>query len=274
MKLVNQYTCEQVESIGIFDSGLGGLTVFKRVVERMPRESIIYLGDTARVPYGAKSADTVIRYARGCARILLERGVNMLVVACNTASACALDALRDELDVPVIGVIEPGAGVAARKTRNKRIGVIGTESTIRSEAYVNAIHAIDSSLEVFRKPCPLFVPLVEEGWTSGTVAEEVARIYLKEMVSIDVDTLVLGCTHYPLLREVIAKAMGPGVTLVDSAEATAQVVAEVREGMGGPLDDSAEPHYKFLVTDSPDSFARVGRRFLGNDIVDVEWVDF
>lgn len=271
---MNQHTIEQVDSIGIFDSGLGGLTVFRRVVERMPRESIIYLGDTARVPYGAKSADTVIRYARGCAKILLERGVKMLVVACNTASACALDALREELDVPVIGVIEPGAGVAARKTRNKRIGVIGTESTIRSDAYVNAIHAIDPSLDIFCKPCPLFVPLAEEGWTSGLVAEEAARIYLEEIVARDVDTLVLGCTHYPLLRDVIAKVMGPSVTLVDSAEATAQVVAEVCEGMGGAADGSSSPQYKFLVTDSPEAFARVGRRFLENDIIDVEWVDF
>lgn len=262
----------QHESIGIFDSGLGGLTVLRSVVKRLPHESIVYLGDTARVPYGTKSADTVVRYARSCARILLERGIKMLVVACNTASACALDALRDELEVPVVGVIEPGAAAAVRQTRNGRIGVIGTAGTMQSQAYPDAIHGLNPGLEVFCKACPLFVPLVEEGWTEGSVATEVARAYLSEIMDRSVDTLVLGCTHYPLLRPVIADVMGPEVALVDSAESTADVVMEVLAGVGGASAD-AEPQHRFLVSDSPGSFAAVGQRFLGWDIGNVEWVD-
>ena len=262
------------EAIGIFDSGVGGLTVFRRIAERLPSESILYLGDTARVPYGTKSADTVIRYARGCAGILVERGIKILVVACNTASSCALEALQEDLDVPVIGVIEPGAAVAVRKTRNKKIGVIGTTGTIDSEAYPLAIRAIEPEAQVFCKACPLFVPFVEEGWTDGNVVQEVARVYLAEMREQGVDTLVMGCTHYPLLRHVISGIMGPGVTLVDSAEATAEVVAEVLDGMDMTVGDTRPPRYHFLVSDSPLSFAAVGRRFLGCDVGKVEWVDF
>jgi glutamate racemase len=262
------------EAIGIFDSGVGGLTVFRRIAERLPFESILYLGDTARVPYGTKSADTVIRYARGCARILMERGIKILVVACNTASSCALETLQEELDLPVIGVIEPGAAAAVRKTRNKKIGVIGTAGTIDSEAYPLAIRGIDPQMQVFCRACPLFVPLVEEGWTDGEVVREIARVYLAGMRDRGVDTLVLGCTHYPLLRDTIAGAMDPGVALVDSAEATAEVVAEVLNGMQTFAAEAQQPGYRFLVSDSPSSFAAVGRRFLGRDVGDVEWVDF
>jgi glutamate racemase len=258
-------------AIGIFDSGVGGLTVFRRLAEYVPGESIVYLGDTARVPYGTKSAGTVVRYARACANLLLDRGVKMLVVACNTASAYALETLRAELDVPVLGVIEPGAAVAVRSTRNKRVGVIGTAGTVSSGQYERAIHRLAPDVEVFSKPCPLFVPLAEEGWTEGDVPRQVAREYLGEIAARRIDTLVLGCTHYPLLKGVIAEMMGNGVTLVDSAEATAAVArdmlgANVAAGKGAPS-------YRFLVSDAPESFARVGKRFLGCEVEHVEWVD-
>ncbi|HUW60707.1 MAG TPA: glutamate racemase [Candidatus Bathyarchaeia archaeon] len=257
--------------IGIFDSGVGGLTVFRRLAEYVPGESIIYLGDTARVPYGTKSAGTVIRYARACASLLIDRGVKMLVVACNTASAYALEALREELDVPVLGVIEPGAASAVRSTRNKRVGVIGTAGTISSGQYERAIQRLAPDVQVFSKPCPLFVPLAEEGWTDGDVPRRVAREYLGKLAEQSIDTLVLGCTHYPLLKSVIAETMGNGVTLVDSAESTAAVARDML-GAAGAGGHNA-PSYQFLVSDAPESFARVGKRFLGWDVEHVEWVD-
>lgn len=259
-------------AIGIFDSGVGGLTVFRRVAEFLPAESIIYLGDTARVPYGTKSADTVIRYARNCADMLLACGVKMLVVACNTASAYALDALRENVSVPVVGVVSPGAAAAARATRNKRIGVIGTAGTIASSQYLKAIKSLAPDAEVFSKPCPLFVPLAEEGWTHGDVPSRVARKYLAEFEKHRIDTLVLGCTHYPLLKPVIAGVMGRGVTLIDSAEATAAVVRDMISECG-PAPEGNKPSHRFLVSDSPDGFARVGKRFLGCHIEHVEWID-
>jgi glutamate racemase len=262
------------QAIGIFDSGVGGLTVLRRISECLPGERIVYLGDTARVPYGTKSADTVIRYARACAAILVERGIKLLLVACNTASAYALDTLREELDIPVLGVIKPGALAAVRKTRNNRVGVIGTAGTIASEAYPQAIHALEPGVTVFCKPCPLFVPLAEEGWTDGDVPRLVARAYLEELIPQGIDTLVLGCTHYPLLKQVIAEVVGEQVALVDSAEAAAEVVREVLEGAGALETGQHAPAHTFLVSDAPASFARIGRRFLGYDIGGVEWVDF
>lgn len=259
-------------AIGIFDSGVGGLTVFRRVAEYMPAESIIYLGDTARVPYGTKSADTVIRYARTCAGLLLDRGVKMLVVACNTASAYALDALRNDIDIPVLGVIEPGAAAAVKCSKNKRIGVIGTTGTVASNEYLTAIQCLAPDAQVFSKACPLFVPLAEEGWTDGEVPQRVAQAYLGVLAEQAIDTLVLGCTHYPLLKKVIAETMGESVALVDSAEATALVVRDVLDAIGNADDDRA-PVHRFLVSDAPENFARVGRRFLGYDIDNVEWVD-
>lgn len=207
-------------AIGIFDSGVGGLTVHHRVAERLPSESIIYFGDTARVPYGTKSAETVVRYARACAHMLVRRDIKLLVVACNTASAYALDILRAELDIPVVGVVEPGAKRAAMSTRNGRIGVIGTKGTIRSGQYQSAILSYIPDAHVFAKACPLFVPLAEEGWIEGPVPEQIAVEYLQEFLENDIDTLVLGCTHYPLLKTVIGKVAGDSVALVDSAQAT------------------------------------------------------
>jgi len=259
-------------AIGIFDSGVGGLTVFRRVAEYLPAESIIYLGDTARVPYGTKSADTVIRYARACADMLLACGVKMLVVACNTASAYALDALRENVSVPVVGVVSPGAAAAVRTTRNDRIGVIGTAGTIASRQYTKAIQALAPDAQVFSKACPLFVPLAEEGWTDGDVPRRVAREYLADFVDHEIDTLVLGCTHYPLLKPVIAENIGAGVTLIDSAEATAAVVRDMI-GECGAAPEKNKPAYRFLVSDSPDGFARVGKNFLGCHIEHVEWID-
>jgi glutamate racemase len=261
----------QPGAIGIFDSGVGGLTVFRRLVEYVPTESIVYLGDTARVPYGTKSAATVVRYARACANLLLDRGVKMLVIACNTASAYALDALRESLEVPVLGVIEPGAAAAVKSTRNKRIGVIGTVGTVSSGQYERAIRGLAPDVQVFSKPCPLFVPLAEEGWIDGEVPRRVAREYLGDLAERGIDTLVLGCTHYPLLKGVIAETMGKDVTLVDSAEATAAVARDMLGAAGG--GGGRPPSYRFLVSDAPESFARVGKFFLGHEVDQVEWVD-
>ncbi|MCC6487189.1 MAG: glutamate racemase [Candidatus Hydrogenedentes bacterium] len=260
--------------LGIFDSGVGGLTVFRRVAERLPGESIVYLGDTARVPYGTKSAETVVRYARACARLLIERDIKILVVACNTATAYALDVLRDELGIPVLGVIEPGARRAVAATRNGRIGVVGTVGTIASGAYQSVLTSLAPDMHVACKPCPLFVPLAEEGWVSGPVPRQIAETYLAGLLSEGIDTLLLGCTHYPLLREVIQEVAGPGVAIVDSAEATSEVVADILDGMG--MCDAAHglKQYHCLVTDSPAAFARVGQHFLGRDVGTVEWVDF
>ncbi len=191
-------------AIGIFDSGVGGLTVLKRIAQRLPHEHLCYLGDTARVPYGTKSADTVIRYARSCAAKLTERGIKLLVVACNTASAYALDTLAAELPMPVLGVVEPGAREAVRCSKNGRVGVIGTAGTVASGAYTRAIAALNEDIRVYSKACPLFVPLAEEGWVRGEIPRSVAKTYLAELAASRIDTLVLGCTHYPLLRGPIA----------------------------------------------------------------------
>ena len=259
--------------IGIFDSGVGGLTVFRAIAARLPHESLVYLGDTARVPYGTKSGATVIRYAQSCARILLQHRVKLLVVACNTASAYALESLWEALSVPVIGVIEPGARAALRETSNQRIGVIGTQGTIASGAYTGVLQRLAPAVEVHARSCPLFVPLAEEGWVEGPVPQEIARTYLCDLLQSGIDTLVLGCTHYPLLAPTIASVAGPGVRLVDSAAETACVVEETLEAMAMRCTAGA-PHHRFLVTDAPHSFGRVARHFLGHELKDVEWVDF
>ena len=264
---------DSTAAIGIFDSGVGGLTVFARVAELLPYESIIYLGDTARVPYGTKSGETVQRYAAGCARVLVSRNIKMLVVACNTASAHALDSLRRELEVPVIGVIMPGARASVEISRTGRIGVIGTASTIASRAYDDAILDLAPTAQVFSKACPLFVPLAEEGWVDGSVPRQVARVYFEEVLHHDIDTLVLGCTHYPLLKSVIHERVGPRISLVDSAEATSHAVAAMLDDLGLRRGPESSPEYTFLVTDAPETFARVGERFLGHATSPVEWVD-
>lgn len=255
--------------IGVFDSGLGGLTVAHAIMRQLPAESLIYFGDTARVPYGPKSPDTVRRYSREISAFLIEQGVKAIVVACNTATAHALPMLREELDVPVIGVVEPGARAAVRATRTGHIGVIGTAGTIRSQAYVRAIHAENPDLRVTALACPLFVPLVEEGWTNHEATHLVAEEYLAPFVKDPIDTLVLGCTHYPLLKPVIGEIVGRSVRLIDSAEETA---ADARRMLdANDLTAAAgEGAYRFVASDDPQQFLTLGRRFLGSAIERVE----
>jgi glutamate racemase len=253
------------DAIGIFDSGIGGLTVLHSLVRLLPDEQLIYLGDTARAPYGTKSAETVTEYALDNARFLVEKGVKLLVVACNSASAVALEALASRYHLPVVGVVEPGARAAARSTRNGKVGVIGTEATIASGAYSRALRKCRADLEVYTRACPLFVPLAEEGWVDNEVTRQTTALYLASLAKSGIDALVLGCTHYPLLKEAIRRFLGPDVTLVDSAEATAQVVHE-RLGEDGLLRKSGPGGTSFFVTDVPDRFVRVGSRFLGDRI--------
>jgi glutamate racemase len=257
--------------IGVFDSGVGGLTVAKALLEAMPGESLLYLGDTARLPYGTKSPDTVARYARRNIAFLVEHGVKAIVVACNTASATALSGFPFEQPVPTWGVIEPGARAAVARTRG-RVGVIATESTIASGVYPRALHRLRADLVVEARACPLFVPLVEEGWEDDPVAEEVARRYLAPLLAQRIDTLVLGCTHYPLLARVLRRVVGDDVALVDSAASIAAEVARALGESGLRAHRAAPPRHRLLVTDASPPFLRLARRILG-DAVDLERVD-
>jgi glutamate racemase len=254
--------------IGIFDSGVGGLTVQRAIIDRLPSVDTLYLGDTARVPYGTKSADTVTQYSLRNARFLAGHGIELLVVACNTASAWAIPALRRELSLPVLGVVEPGARAAAAASRTGRIGVIGTQGTVASGAYQAAIRAARPDAEVTARACPLFVPLAEEGWTdpADPIVRGVAARYLAPLAEAQVDALVLGCTHYPLLEAAVREAL-PGVLLVDSADA---IAAEVRARFAG---NGREGVHRFFVTDAPDRFLAVAGRFLGRAVASAEHVD-
>jgi glutamate racemase len=255
--------------IGVFDSGLGGLTVAHAIMRQLPAESIVYFGDTARVPYGPKSPDTVRRYSHEIAAYLLEQGVKAIVVACNTATAHALPMLEQELDIPVIGVVEPGARAAVRASRSGRIGVIATAGTIKSGAYVKAIHAEAPEALVTALACPLFVPLVEEGWIDHEATRAIAREYLAPFTSDSVDTLVLGCTHYPLLKPLIAEVVGPEVRLIDSAEETALDTRRMlaQHSLGAV---SGEGSYRFVASDDQQQFLTLGQRFFGDTIERVE----
>jgi glutamate racemase len=252
--------------IGVFDSGVGGLTVFREIARALPHHSLIYLGDSARVPYGTKSAETVTRYSLQAASHLLDRGIGMLVVACNTATAAALPALQSALKIPVIGVVEPGARAAVERTRG-RVGVIATEGTVRSKAYTRAINKLDPKIEVIESAAPLFVSLAEEGWANTHVAREVAEIYLSPLLDAGIDTLVLGCTHYPILRGTIEQVVGENVTIVDSAETTA---ACVRAAVSA-ISNAAAKH-TFLVTDAEERFRRIAGEFLEREIEHLELV--
>jgi glutamate racemase len=254
----------------VFDSGIGGLTVAHEVIRQLPHESVLYFGDTARVPYGPKSPDTVRRYSREIAGFLRDQGVKSIVIACNTATAHALTALRDEFDMPVIGVVEPGARAAVSVTTGGRIGVIGTVGTIKSGAYERAIRAINSDVFITARACPLFVPLVEEGWTDHEATRLIAREYLAPLVAADIDTLVLGCTHYPLLKPLLREVLGPDVRLIDSAEETAAETARTLAGASLAAPNDADPTYRFVASDDPLQFLQLGQRFLGDTIEGVE----
>jgi glutamate racemase len=257
--------------IGVFDSGIGGLTVVHELMRLLPDEDIIYFGDTARVPYGPKSPDTVRRYSREIADFLRSQDVKAIVVACNTATAHALDSLRAEMPVPVIGVVEPGARAAVRATHDGVVGVIGTAGTIASGAYERAIHALAPAVRIAARACPLFVPLVEEGWLDRDATRLIAREYLEPLAAEHVDALVLGCTHYPLLKPLIADVVGDGVRLIDSAEETAAETARMLDetGLRAPR---GQGRYRFIASDAPEQFLRLGQRFLGAAIDRVETV--
>jgi glutamate racemase len=264
--------------IGVFDSGFGGLTVLKELVAQIPHADYFYFGDTARLPYGSKSAETVARYALSAAHYLEQKGTELLVIACNTASALALDRIEAAASVPVIGVIEPGAAAAAAASKSRNVVVLATEATVASHAYQRALRA--RGIEAREKACPLLVPLVEEGWINHSVTEEVAGIYLGEAFhhsSHNSDVLLLGCTHYPLLRPLLTRVAPAGVTIVDSAESTASAVATKLELQPLSPSDQQErrtsPRMTFFATDSREKFRRLGAMFLGHAVDEVQHVD-
>ncbi len=260
---------KKISRIGVFDSGIGGLTVLKCLLELVPGVDMVYLGDSARLPYGTKSSRTIIRYSLQCARFLASMDIDMLVIACNTASAHAIPALKEEFHIPVIGVVEAGAR-AAIECGGSRIGVIGTSSTIKSHAYEETMRSLKQGLSIFPQACPLFVPLVEEGWYEDEITEQVARRYLKDIIHSRVDTLLLGCTHYPLLKNVLSKVMGTGVTIVDSALSTARVV----KGIVGHQDDcSGSRDTIYYLSDSSPRFIELGEHFLGREMKYVYDID-
>lgn len=259
--------------IGIFDSGIGGLTVFAAIRRRLPDESLIYLGDTARLPYGTKSAETVVRYSRECAQFLVDRNIKTLVVACNTASAYALPELSKRFDIPVLGVVEPGARAALAISKKRAVGVIGTSGTISSNAYGSVLKSLDPKVRVVSRACPLFVPLVEEGWIDNDVAAAASRRYLEGMRAEGIDTLILGCTHYPLLAGVIERVIGDGVALVDSAETTAESLKLLLEAKGISAKKGDETTQHIYVTDLPARFETIAHKFLQSDLPPVTRVD-
>jgi len=258
--------------IGIFDSGLGGLTVFKEIVNLMPYEDIIYFGDTARIPYGSKSKDTVTKFSIQNTKFLLSKDVKIVVVACNTASANAYPTLREKFDIPIIGVIEPGAKAAVQKTQTKRVAVIGTEATIASQAFERKIKEFNTEIKVYSKACPLFVPLVEEGWVNNEITYLVANKYLEEFKYSDIDTLVLGCTHYPFLIDVIKKVL-PDVNLVNPAEETAKAVFELLSKKDILNEGVRQPYYHFFASDNLKKFESVASIFLNENIKCEEKID-
>jgi len=259
-------------SIGVFDSGIGGLTVVRELRRRLPRENLVYFGDTARVPYGSKSTETVTRFARECCEVLLRFDPKLIVIACNTASAAALNELDATLPVPVRGVVAPGAKEAVLKSQGHTIAVIATESTIHSDAYRRAMQGYDKNVRVVQRPCPLFVPMVEEGRTSDDpIVQAVAREYLAPLINLDPRVLVLGCTHYPLIKEAIGRVMGGSTLLVDSGEQTARMVADLLKQRGELSESETPGTLSCYVSDNPQRFHTLGQRFLDEPIRDVVW---
>ncbi len=255
--------------IGVFDSGIGGLTVARALIERLPLENIIYFGDTARVPYGVKSPETISRYATQITEFLLQQKVKVLIVACNTMAAVAYGAIKDLSSVPTLDVVDAGARSAVAETHNKYVGVIGTPATINSNAYVKAIKEYDPEITVFSQPCPLFVPLVEEGWLDHQVTRLTAQEYLKPVVAQNIDTLVLGCTHYPLLKPLLREVLGDRITLVDSAQTIARETEELLRKNSVQNIQEKPPEYQFYVTDVPLRFKEIGEHFLGTTLSNV-----
>lgn len=259
-------------AIGVFDSGLGGLTVVKELMKLLPYENIVYFGDTARVPYGTKSKEAIIRFSKENVEILKEHKVKMIVVACNTSSSFALPTLRESFSLPILGVIKPGAKKAVETTRNRRVGIIATSATINSGEYVKEIKRLDPAAKVTAKACPLFVPLVEEGWFDEKVSLAIAHKYLDGMKRDRIDTLILGCTHYPLLKPLLKKAMGKDVMLVDSAQEVAREVKQLLEYTGQNRTAKSAPRHEFLVSDEPKHFSKLAQKFLGRPIHDAKRV--
>ena len=261
--------------IGVFDSGVGGLTVAREIMRHLPNENIVYFGDTARVPYGSKSRDNIIRYSRQIVNFLKTQGVKAIVIACNTASALALDVVQMENDIPIIGVIEPGARAALGVTQSKKIGVIGTEATIRSQMYDKIIQGFDTQATVIGKACPLFVPLVEEGFAKHHVTEEVIDYYLASLMETDIDSLILGCTHYPLLRSRIREYVGDKITLVNPAYETAMDLKKLLQEANMDNPDAADEYasYKFYVSDAADKFKQFANSILPYDIGTIQQIN-
>lgn len=264
---------EKEKPIGVFDSGIGGLTVVRQLLNTLPNENIIYFGDTARVPYGSKSNETIIEYSIQNAQFLMRKNVKAIVVACNTASSVALPALRQKFQIPIIGMIEPGAKMSIESTRNNKIGVIGTRTTINSNAYSKAIKKLNPQINVVEKACPLFVPLVEEGWLNHKVTYEIAEEYLKELNEYDIDTLVLGCTHYPILSKVIREVIGKEVKLIDSGIAAAILVKDELIKFDLLSNSYALGNYDFYLSDFPIKFQEIAEMFLGRKIKEIFKVD-
>jgi glutamate racemase len=264
---------KSAQPIGVFDSGIGGMTVVRALSQHLPNENIVYFGDTARVPYGPKSPQVVREYSLQDTEVLLEHNVKLIVIACNTVSAVALDVVQKRAKVPVVGVIIPGAGAAAQASFKKRIGIIGTVGTIHSNAYANAIRQLDPNIKVFGQACPLFVPLAEEGWIDHKATELIAKEYLFPLTLEKIDTLVLGCTHYPILKDVIDKVLHHSVTLIDSGEATALVVKRTLEDLNLHNTSALKPNLQFFVSDVPHKFAEIGERFLGKKLGRVQRVE-
>ena len=259
--------------VGVFDSGVGGLTVAREIMRQMPKERIIYFGDTARLPYGSKSQDTVLRYSRQIIRFLQTKNVKAIVIACNTASALALDAVQAETPIPVIGVIAPGARAAVNMTKNKKIGVVGTEATIRSETYTKLIHSHLPDASVIGKSCPLFVPLVEEGFSKHPITEQVIDIYLADMKNTDIDTMILGCTHYPLLRSKIMAYLGERVHIVNPAYETAMDLKAVLHEQEIANTSGIPGNYEFYVSDAADKFTGFANSILPYDIATTQCIN-